>query len=447
MTSTKPSGASEALQRGAAHRRYSMRADPSLIDSRFAAWRLAAALLAATLGSAPMYVLPVVLPEVQRDFGIGRGDAALAYTVTMIGLGAGGYLCGRWADRWGMAWILALGGVGTLAGFLLSAVAPGLVVFALAHCVLLGFLGMGSSFAPLIADTGLWWQRRRGVAVAVVASGNFLAGTLWPPVVQAGIEAFGWRATFSSMGVICGLGMVGLSLCMRQRPPAIAHPGGPDGATAAASGLSSDRPFGLSALGAQWLLFFAAVCCCVAMAMPQVHIVAYCADLGFGAARGAEMLSLMLGFGVVSRLASGWISDQIGGMRTLLLGSALQAVALALFLPFDGLGSLYVISAMFGLFQGGIFPAYAIIVREYFPPEQVGARTGGVMVGGQVGMALGAWLSGQVFDLTGSYDAAFFNGIAWNLVNLAIVLWLMWRIRPGRRADSAVQPDRRRAVA
>lgn len=116
------------MQRGAAYRRYSMRADPSLIDSRFAAWRLAAALLAATLGSAPMYVLPVVLPEVQRDFGIGRGDAALAYTVTMIGLGAGGYLCGRWADRWGMAWILALGGVGTLAGFLLSAVAPGLVV-------------------------------------------------------------------------------------------------------------------------------------------------------------------------------------------------------------------------------------------------------------------------------------------------------------------------------
>ena len=447
MTSTKPSGASEPSQRGAAHSRYSMRADPSLIDSRFAAWRLAAALIAATLGNAPMYVLPVVLPEVQRDFGIGRGDAALAYTMMMIGLGAGGYLCGRWADRWGMAWVLALGGVGTLAGYLLAAAAPGLVVFALAHCVLLGFLGMGSSFAPLIADTGLWWQRRRGVAVAVVASGNFLAGTIWPPVVQAGIDAFGWRATFSSMGVICGLGMVGLSLCMRQRPPAIALSGGPADASAAASGLSSDRPFGLSALGAQWLLFFAAVCCCVAMAMPQVHIVAYCADLGFGAARGAEMLSLMLGFGVVSRLASGWISDQIGGMRTLLLGSALQAVALALFLPFDGLGSLYVISAMFGLFQGGIFPAYAIIVREYFPPEQVGARTGGVLVGGQVGMALGAWLSGQVFDLTGSYDAAFFNGIGWNLVNLAIVLWLMWRIRPGRRADSSVQPDRRRAVA
>jgi len=211
--------------------------------------------------------------------------------------------------------------------------------------------------------------------------------------------------------------------------------------------LNSDRPFGLSVLSAQWLLFFAAVCCCVAMAMPQVHIVAYCSDLGFGAARGAEMLSLMLGFGVVSRLASGWISDQIGGLRTLLLGSALQAVALVLFLPFDSLGSLYVISAMFGLFQGGIFPAYAIIVREYFPPEQAGARTGAVLLGGQVGMALGGWLSGEVFDLTGSYDAAFLNGIGWNLVNLAIMVWLLWRIRPGRHGQGASQASGRGAVA
>jgi len=424
------------LPRGPDRERFDLPAGASLIDSRFAAWRLAAALLASTLGSAPMYVLAVVLPEIQRDFAIGRGEAALAYTVTMIGLGVGGYLCGRWADRWGVARVLALGGLGTLAGFLLAAAAPNLMVFALAHCVLLGFLGMGSTFAPLVADTALWWQRRRGVAVAVVASGNFLAGTVWPPVVQAGIEAFGWRLTFSALGVICGLGVLVLSLGMRQRPPRITNAIG----SAAVSIHGSDRPFGLSPLAAQWLLFFAAVCCCVAMAMPQVHIVAYCTDLGFSAARGAEMLSLMLGFGVISRLASGWISDQIGGLRTLLLGSVLQAVALVLFLPFESLGSLYVISAMFGLFQGGIFPAYAIIVREYFPTEQVGARTGGVLVGGQVGMALGGWLSGKVFDLTGSYDAAFLNGIAWNLVNLAIAIWLLWRIRPGRPSRFVASP-------
>jgi len=281
-----------------------------------------------------------------------------------------------------------------------------------------------------MADTALWWKKRRGVAVAVVASGNFLAGTIWPPIVQSGIEAVGWRSTFWVMGAVCGLGIVMLSLFIRERPPRIAIE--PVSARALASGVTPDRPFGLSVNAAQWVLFVAAVGCCVAMAMPQVHIVAYCTDLGFGAARGAEMLSLMLGCGVLSRLASGWISDQIGGLRTLLLGTALQAVALALFLPFDTLASLYVISAMFGLFQGGIIPAYAIIVREHFPPEQAGARTGGVLVGGQVGMALGGWLSGKVFDITGSYDAAFINGIGWNLVTVLIVGVLLWKIRPGR---------------
>ena len=163
--------------------------------------------------------------------------------------------------------------------------------------------------------------------------------------------------------------------------------------------------------------------------MPQVHIVAYCGDLGFGPARGAEMLSLMLGFGIVSRLASGWICDRIGGLRTLLLGSLLQGIALALFLFFDGLASLYVISALFGLFQGGIVPSYAIIVREYFTPREAGARVGLVLMATLFGMALGGWLSGVVFDLAGSYRAAFLNGVAWNLLNVAIATGLFYRSR------------------
>jgi MFS family permease len=165
------------------------------------------------------------------------------------------------------------------------------------------------------------------------------------------------------------------------------------------------------------------------MSMPQVHIVAYCGDLGYGAARGAEMLSLMLGFGIVSRLASGWISDRIGGLRTLLLGSALQGIALALFLPFDGLVSLYVISALFGLFQGGLVPSYALIVREYFTPREAGARVGVVLMATLFGMALGGWMSGAIFDMTGSYRAAFVNGLAWNLLNMAIAFWLVRRAR------------------
>ena len=216
---------------------------------------------------------------------------------------------------------------------------------------------------------------------------------------------------------------------MRQRPPAIGHDLAP-GVTAIAR--PKDRPFGLPPAHAQALLCIAGVPCCLAMSMPQVHIVAYCSDLGFGAARGAEMLSLMLACGIASRLASGAICDRIGGLRTLLLGSALQGVALLLFLPFDGLVPLYVVSGLFGLFQGGIVPSYALVVREYFSPTQAGARVGTVLMATLLGMALGGWMSGAIFDWTGSYQAAFVNGIVWNGLNLAIVGFLIYRARTGR---------------
>ena len=190
----------------------------------------------------------------------------------------------------------------------------------------------------------------------------------------------------------------------------------------------------------QLLLCVAGVACCVAMSMPQVHIVAYCGDLGYGSARGAQMLSLMLGMGVVSRLTSGWISDHIGGLRTLLLGSVLQGIALLLFLVDDGLLSLFVVSALFGLFQGGIVPSYALIVREHFTPKEAGARVGTVLMATLFGMALGGWLSGAIFDMTGSYRAAFVNGLAWNLLNVTIVLALLWRLRVStQRAHQAPQ--------
>ncbi len=178
------------------------------------------------------------------------------------------------------------------------------------------------------------------------------------------------------------------------------------------------------------LLVVAGVACCVAMAMPQVHIVAYCADLGYGPAQGAQMLSLMLAMGVISRLASGLIADRIGGLRTLLIGSFLQGVALFLYVFFDGLASLYVISALFGLFQGGIVPMYAVIVREFFPAAKAGATLGIVVMATLVGMAIGGWMSGFIFDLTGSYRLAFVHGLAWNLVNLSICVFLIWRQRP-----------------
>jgi MFS family permease len=190
---------------------------------------------------------------------------------------------------------------------------------------------------------------------------------------------------------------------------------------------------GLSPAALFALLCIAGVGCCVAMAMPQVHIVAYCGDLGYGVARGAEMLSLMLGFGIVSRIASGFIADRIGGVATLLIGSVLQGVALLLYLFFNGLASLYVISALFGLFQGGIVPMYAVIVREYFPPRLAGTLVGLVIMSTIAGMALGGWLSGAIFDLTGSYWQAFAHGLAWNVLNGAVAAFLLLRARRLRR--------------
>ena len=300
----------------------------------------------------------------------------------------------------------------------------------------MGLLGTSATFAPLVADTSLWFSRRRGIALAICMSGNYVAGALWPPVMQRFIESSGWRATYIGIGVFCLLSMLPLALVLRRRPPAVAQPLPANPPTprqqmspAAAGATAASRPLGMSPAALQTLLCVAGVSCCVAMSMPQVHIVAYCGDLGFGPARGAEMLALMLGLGVVSRLLSGWISDHIGGLRTLLLGSVLQGVALLLFVPSDGLVSLYVVSGLFGLFQGGIVPSYALIVREYFTPQEAGARVGAVLMATLFGMALGGWMSGAIFDWTGSYRAAFVNGIGWNLVNVTIVLFLLYRAR------------------
>lgn len=402
-------------------------ADASLIDSRQAFERLLATLGLVVLGNSSMYVVSVVLPAVQSEFGIGRASASLPYTLMMVCLGLGGLLTGRLADRHGLTPVLWLGALAVLGGFVGAAFSGNIWAFGLAHAVM-GFIGSSATFAPLLADTALWWNRRRGIAVAVCASGNYVAGALWPPIVQYGIDTIGWRPTYMALGVVCGLGMLALSLRMRQRPPAIqaAAVGTP------AAAVDRTRPFGLAPAVALGLLCVAGVACCVAMAMPQVHIVAYCTDLGFGAAQGAQMLSLMLACGVVSRLVFGLICDRIGGIRTLLLGSALQGIALLLFLPYDGLVPLYVISALFGLFQGGIVPTYAIIVREYFAPTRASVLVGAVIMATLIGMALGGWLSGFIFDVTGSYHAAFLNGIGWNLLNLSITGWLFLRLRRER---------------
>ena len=405
-------------------------------DSRYAMWRLFVTLLIMTVGSSGMYVVSVMLPAIQADFGIARAEASLPYTLLMIGFGLGGVVMGKLADRYGVMWPLLAGAACVGLGYIASSLAGSILAFSLVQGVFVG-LGSGAVFAPLVADTSLWFVKRRGMAVAVCASGNYVAGAVWPPIVQHFVEVAGWRATYVGLGIFCGLAMAGLALFMRPRPPAAVMAPAPATAAGRSVTMPSLRPFGFSLGAAQGMLCVAGVACCVAMSMPQVHIVAYCTDLGYGAARGAQMLSLMLACGIASRLISGAICDRIGGLRTLLLGSVLQCVALFMFLPFDGLVPLFLVSALFGLFQGGIVPSYAIIVREHFPPAEAGARVGTIIGCTLLGMALGGWMSGKVFDLTGSYHAAFINGIAWNLLNMAIAITLLVRVQR-RMAGHAV---------
>ena len=400
------------------------------IDSPYAWTRLLVSLALMTIGGSGMYTVSIVLPRLQADFGASRGEVSLAYTLSMIGFGIGGVLMGRLADRRSIVVPARLGAVFLCTGYVSAGLATSLWQFCLAQGVLIGLLGSSASFAPLVADTSRWFYRRRGIALAVCMTGNYLAGAVWSPVLQRYVEEFGWRHTYIGMGLFCLVTMLPLTWLLRRRPPD--HP-----ASSPAPGATQTATFtplspGVSPATLQALLCVAGVACCVAMSMPQVHIVAYCGDLGFGAARGAEMLSLMLGMGIVSRIVFGWISDHIGGLWTLLLGSVLQGVALLLFLVSDALASLYVVSALFGLFQGGIVPSYAVIVRENFAAREAGTRVGTVLMCTLYGMALGGWMSGAIFDATGSYRAAFLNGTAWNLLNVAIVLFLVSRTRRGR---------------
>jgi MFS family permease len=405
-------------------------ASRAAIESPYAWLRLVMSLLLMTIGGSGMYSITVVLPRMQQDFAVSRGDASLAYTLTMIGFGVGGVLMGRLADRFGVMVVVMTGALGLGLGYIAASFAPGLLWFCLAQGVFIGLLGTSATFAPLVADTSRWFDRRRGIALAICMSGNYTAGAVWPPVMQYFIDLGGWRQAYLGMGVFCIASMVPMALLLRPKPPAQELV-----ATTAPGSVPhfSRRPLGLPPNVLLALLSLAGVSCCVAMSMPQVHIVAYCGDLGYGVARGAQMLSLMLGFGIISRLASGVIADRIGGLPTLLLGSGLQGFALLLYLGFDGMTSLYVISALFGLFQGGIVPSYAIIVREYFPANEAATRLGVVLMATLFGMAFGGWLSGAIFDLTGSYKAAFLNGVLWNVLNFGIVAWLItrstWRMR------------------
>jgi MFS family permease len=396
-------------------------ADRYAPDGAYAFTRLGLSLLIGTLMGVGMWAVIVVLPPAQLDFRVDRAAASLPYTLMMCSFAFSTMALGRMTDRFGIAWPLAISVVTMGVGFVLAGYAPSLAVFAAAH-VLIG-LGAGAGFGPMMADISHWFVKRRGLAVVIVASGNYFAGTIWPLVMSLTIPMIGWRLTYAGLGIVVAAAVLPLALAMRRQPSAAVY------AQAEAATEAARADVGISPRLLLLLLIAAGFSCCVAMSMPQVHLVAYCGDLGYGVARGAEMLSLMMALGIVSRIGSGFVADAIGGTTTLLIGSFMQGVALLLYLYFNGLESLFIVSAIFGLFQGGIVPMYAVICRELLPPRRAGAAIGLAVSATIFGMAFGGYISGVIFDLTSSYRMAFLNGVVWNALNFSIVSWLFWRRR------------------
>ena len=396
--------------------------------------RLFASLLLMAVAGSAMYAAILVLQPAAAEFDTGRGAGSMPYTLFMVGFAVGGVLMGRLSDRFGIVVPALLASLCLPAGLLFAARAVELWQFSVSLGILCGLFGMAGTFAPVASDISHWFTARRGLAVGIVISGTYVAGMVWPPVLQHFIDTYGWRATFHGLGNLTLVTMLPLSFVL-WRPADIEPDGDHSGGTR-----TRRHPLGFHSRSLQGLLCLAGAGCCVAMAMPQVHIVPFVIDLGFEAEDGARMLAVMLGCGVVSRLVSGWISDRIGGLKTLLVGSTLQGLVICGFLFADGLTTLYILAIAFGLSQGGIVPSYTIIIRHLFPAGEAGWRIGTTMLFTVGGMALGAWTAGALYDLTGDYTASILTALGFNALNLGIAVSLIARDRAPSAAEAMLRP-------
>ena len=396
------------------------------MDSGKSWQRLLVSLLIALVANVGIWSVVVVLPSIEAEFNSSRGVAALPYTLTLLGFAIGNFFIGYLVDRFGITKSLIFASLLISSNFLFCALSSSLFSIIFSHF----FLGLGTAagFGPLIADISHWFSKKRGIAVAIIASGNYLSGVIWSPVIANILSDDGWRNIYLTLSLVICVVVIPLSFYLYEKTKEVRP---------AAQKIKNYIQTTKTAISGRQLQFFlglAGVGCCIAMAMPQVHIVAYCVGLGFGPAIGAEMLSLMLACGVISRITFGVCADRMGGFYTLILSSTLQMLSLFLFLPFNGMVSLYVVSAIFGLSQGGIVPSYTIVVREFLPAHEAGQRIGIVLMLTIFGMAIGGWMSGWIFDQSGSYQIAFLNGILWNVFNLTILVWLFIRMRKGYAA-------------
>lgn len=380
-------------------------------------WLVAAAavaILSVSFG-APIIVV-VALPSIAADLGEARAVPALASSLAYLGAGAGGVLMGWLAGRVGTRPVAVAGGAMVCAGLALAAGGAAWQLL-LGYGLLVGLLGNGALFPPMMTYVSLWFDRRRGTALALVSSGQYVAGALWPALFERAVAALGWQRTMLGFGLLAAAVTVPLAALV-LRPPPVPAPGAGPAAVGPPAGAPVLRLPPNSALA---LLALASFLCCVPMAMPAAHLVAFCGDLGIAASRGALMLSLLLATAFVARQFWGWISDRIGGLHTLLAGSAAQTVGMAGFLLTQDEAGLFFVAAAYGLGFSGLVPAYVLTVRELFPAREAAWRVPVLLFLSLCGMAAGAWLAGFLFDRFGNYAVAWEAGIACNLANLAVL--------------------------
>ncbi len=386
-------------------------------DTKYSWLRLTLTLFIGVFLNAGMWAVIAIMPMFEQELAISRSVSSAQFALNMFGFAIGNLFIGRMMDKLGVVKTVCFAAVISSISYFLCTYTVNIYFLSFLHLIL--GIGTACGFGPLITDISHWFIKNRAIAVSIVASGNYLAGVIWVPILNSISINYGWKLTYQIMSILVILVVIPISQLLRKKLPNKAF------LVAENIVLENKKQSKISSHTILILLGIAGVGCCVAMSMPQVHLIQYCAELGYGPAIGAKMLSLMLFGGILSRLISGIIADKIGAVFTLFIGSTLQMLALFLYLPFDSVLSLFVVSLIFGLSQGGIVPSYAVIVREYLPSKKAGETIGLVMMMTILGMSLGGWLSGYIYQIFASYNLAFVNGIIWNFLNLFIIIYII----------------------
>ncbi len=382
---------------------------------------IALILLFVAFGS--IYIVVVALKEMALEYGNQRAIPALAYSLAWFGGAVGGLGMGPLAERIGVRWTVIFGAIMAAAGLALSSQGEIWQLY-VGHGLLIGVLGNAGINAPLLIYVTRWFDKRRGMALGLISSGQYLAGAVWPAIFERAIAEIGWRQTMLFYGLLEVAIIVPLALIfLSAKPPeaAVRHD------TASSSQTSPTNALGLKPNTLFGLLAAANFLCCVPMAMPNAHLIALCGDLGLTARTGAAMLSLLLVCAIVSRQFWGWMADRVGGLLTLLTCSLAQAFAIAAFSLTQDEAGLFFVAAAFGLGFSGLIPTYVFTIREFFPANEASWRVPVQLLLGGSGMAFGGWLAGYIYDQMAFYAPAFATGLVFNVANTAILGFLVYR--------------------